>query len=222
MTLPSASATSTKDEILRHLLKVGQGAAIAMAEELGISPQAMRKHLKNLENEGLIERQPEKQGLGRPQFLYQLSKQGRERFPQGYGEFALSFLDTLVETVGEEQLGEVFKKQWQRKAEEYRQHIGRGSLAKRVQKLVELRRQEGYMAELHPLSPHDQEKFILAEHHCAIAEVAESYPSVCGHELEMFAAILPDCAIERTHWLNDGEHNCGYLIESKPQKLAQK
>lgn len=47
-----------------------------------------------------------------------------------------------------------------------------------------------------------QEQFILAEHHCAISEVAESYPSVCGNELEMFAAALPDCTIERTHWIN--------------------
>jgi DeoR family suf operon transcriptional repressor len=215
MTMNSSPTHSTKEDILRYLLKEGQGSAIAMAEELGISPQAMRKHLKDLETEGLIDHRQTKQGMGRPQFLYQLSKQGREKFPQGYGEFALSFIDSLVETVGEEQLGEVFKKQWQRKAEEYRQHIGRGSLAKRVQKLVELRRQEGYMAELHPLSVQESEKFILAEHHCAIADVAESYPSVCGHELEMFAAILPDCAIERTHWLNDGEHNCGYLIQPK-------
>lgn len=213
MSLPSAS--STKEEILRHLLKEGPGSAIAMAEELGISPQAMRKHLKDLENEGLIEHQREIRGMGRPQFLYQLSKQGREQFPQRYGEFALSFINSLVETVGEEQLGEVFKKQWQRKAETYRQYIGPGSLTKRVHKLVELRRQEGYMAELHPLSPDESEKFILSEHHCAIADVAESYPTVCGHELEMFAAILPDCAIERTHWLNDGEHNCGYLIQPK-------
>jgi DeoR family suf operon transcriptional repressor len=213
MTLRSAS--STKEEILRHLLKEGQGSAIAMAEELGISAQAMRKHLKDLEREGLIEHQREKHTLGRPQFLYQLSKQGREQFPQRYGEFALSFINSLVETVGEEQLGEVFKKQWQRKAEVYRRHIGLGSLAKRVDKLVELRRQEGYMAELHPLSPDGSEKFILSEHHCAIADVAESYPTVCGHELEMFAAILPDCAIERTHWLNNGEHNCGYLIQPK-------
>ncbi|QHV01055.1 iron-sulfur cluster biosynthesis transcriptional regulator SufR [Synechocystis sp. CACIAM 05] len=210
-----SSSHSTKEDILRYLLKEGQGSAIAMAEELGISPQAMRKHLKDLENDGLIEHQQERQGMGRPQFLYQLSKQGREQFPQRYGEFALSFIDSLVETVGEEQLGAVLKKQWQRKAEAYRQQIGQGPLSKRVHKLVELRRQEGYMAEIHPLSVEQAEKFILSEHHCAIADVAESYPTVCGHELEMFAAILPDCAIERTHWLNDGEHTCGYLIQSK-------
>jgi DeoR family suf operon transcriptional repressor len=57
-------------------------------------------------------------------------------------------------------------------------------------------------------------QFILAEHNCAISNVAESFPSVCGHELEMFAAVLPDCTVERTHWINDGEHQCGYLIQA--------
>jgi DeoR family suf operon transcriptional repressor len=53
------------------------------------------------------------------------------------------------------------------------------------------------------------------EHNCAISNVAESFPSVCGHELEMFAAVLPDCTVERTHWIINGEHRCGYLVQRK-------
>ena len=211
---------STKEDILNYLLKVNQTKAQELADLLEISPQAIRRHLKDLEIEGLIEHRAVQEGMGRPQYYYYLSKQGRDRFPNRYGEFAVSFLDTLMETVGEKQVGEVLKKQWERKADEYRQRIGAGSLQARVAKLVELRREEGYMAELHDfdetITPSKTaEKFILAEHHCAISEVAESYPTVCGHELEMFGAILPDCAIERTHWINNGEHSCGYLIQLK-------
>lgn len=211
---------STKEDILNYLLKVDQTKAQELAEVLAISPQAIRRHLKDLETEGLIEHRAVQEGMGRPQYYYYLSKQGRDRFPNRYGEFAVSFLDTLMETVGEKQVGEVLKKQWERKADEYRQRIGAGSLQARVEKLVELRREEGYMAELHDFDENmaerkTAEKFILAEHHCAISEVAESYPTVCGHELEMFGAILPDCAIERTHWINNGEHSCGYLIQLK-------
>ncbi len=211
---------STKEDILNYLLKVNQTKAQELADLLEISPQAIRRHLKDLEIEGLIEHRAVQEGMGRPQYYYYLSKQGRDRFPNRYGEFAVSFLDTLMETVGEKQVGEVLKKQWERKADEYRQRIGVGSLQARVEKLVELRREEGYMAELHDFDENmaerkTAEKFILAEHHCAISEVAESYPTVCGHELEMFGAILPDCAIERTHWINNGEHSCGYLIQLK-------
>jgi DeoR family transcriptional regulator, suf operon transcriptional repressor len=206
---------STKQDILRHLLKNGQATAHELANDLEISPQAIRRHLKDLEAEGLIEYRTVQTGMGRPQHIYCLSKQGRDRFPQGYSDFAVSFLDTLVETVGAQQVGEVLKKQWERKAEEYQQRVGEGTLKQRVMNLVKIRQEEGYMAELLTMESGAIEKYILAEHHCAISEVAESFPSVCGHELEMFSAVLPDCTIERTHWINNGEHNCGYLIQAK-------
>ncbi|MDJ0601620.1 MAG: iron-sulfur cluster biosynthesis transcriptional regulator SufR [Crocosphaera sp.] len=211
---------STKEDILQYLLKQGQATAAELAETLDITPQATRRHLKDLEAEGLLEHHPLQGGLGRPQYIYSLSKQGRDRFPNQYGEFAVSFLDTLTETVGESQVKEVLRKQWQRKADDYRRYIGKGSLKERVERLVKLRQEEGYMAEIHQANEKNglngqQEAYLLAEHHCAISEVAESYPTVCGHELEMFAEILPDCIIERTHWINEGEHNCGYLIKVK-------
>ncbi len=219
-TMTITQPSSTKQDILDYLLKQGQAKAQELADNLAITPQATRRHLKDLEAEGLIKHQSLQGGMGRPQYIYYLSKQGRDRFPHRYGEFAVSFLDTLVETVGEKQVGEILRKQWERKASEYCQQIGQGTLQERVEKLVELRRQEGYMAELHCTegnhSSHSQEeKYIFAEHNCAISEVAESYPTVCGHELEMFSAVLPDCVVERTNWINNGEHNCGYLIRPK-------
>lgn len=206
---------STKQNILQELLKQGRANASGLAESLNISSQAIRRHLSELETEGLIEHEAVQTGMGRPQHLYQLSNQGRSLFPHRYGEFAVSFLDTLAETVGKERVSKVLAKQWQRKAEVYRDRIGHGTLAERVSRLVQLRQEEGYMTELHQTqSPENKAQFIFTEYNCAISEVAESYPSVCGHELEMFAAILADCTVERTHWINQGEHRCGYLIKA--------
>ena len=203
---------STKKNILQYFLKEGKGTATQLAKALKVTSQAIRRHLRELEAEGLIEYNSVQQAMGRPKHIYQLSPKGRSLFPHRYGEFTVSFLDTLVETVGEDRVSKVLEKQWQRKALEYRDRVGDGNLLDRVSKLVKIRQEEGYMAELHQKG---QENFILTEYNCAISEVAESYPSVCGHELEMFSAILPDCKVERTHWLNNGEHRCGYLIQAK-------
>jgi DeoR family suf operon transcriptional repressor len=212
--MTTTESNSTKQDILAYLLKQGQATAQELAEALEISPQATRRHLKDLEGENLIEHQSVQAGMGRPNHLYQLSHQGRERFPNRYRDFAVSFLDALAETGGEEQIKAVLHKQWTRKAESYYQLLGTGSLEDRINKLVQLRQAEGYMTELHLVeNSNSQAQFILAEHNCAISEVAESFPSVCGHELEMFAAILPDCKVERTQWVNQGEHSCGYLIQ---------
>jgi DeoR family suf operon transcriptional repressor len=215
---------STKQDILQYLLKQNQATAQELAEILEISPQAIRRHLKDLEAEGLIEHQQVQAGMGRPQYVYKLSRQGRDRFPNRYEEFAVSLLDTLTETVGRDQVSSILRKQWERKALEYRDRLGKGSLQERVAKLVELRQSEGYMAEWYALEPNGSSKgfgyqFILKEHNCAISNVAESFPSVCGHELEMFAAVLPDCTVERTHWINKGEHQCGYLIKARRESV---
>lgn len=210
---------STKQDILQHLLKQGQATAQELATDLDISPQAIRRHLKDLEAENLIIYQTVQVGMGRPQHVYQLSREGRDRYSNSdsYGKFTVSLLDTLAETVGQEQMKFILRKQWERKALLYRDRVGNGSLQERVTNLVELRKAEGFMAECHPTETTNEpnSRFILTEHNCAISSVAESFPSVCEHELEMFATVLPDCIVERTHWLIDGEHRCGYIVRSR-------
>ena len=214
--MTTTGLTSTKQNILQSLLRHGQAAAQQLAQDLNLSTQAIRRHLHELETDGLIEYQSVQQGMGRPQHLYQLSSEGRDRLtPQKYSQFAVSFLDTLAETAGKDQVSKVLEKQWQRKAAEYRDRLGKGNLKQRIAKLVELRQEEGYMAELHQANPQKKQQFVLVEHNCAISDVAESYPSICGHELEMFAAVLPDCVVQRTQRINDGEHRCGYSIKAK-------
>ncbi|MEO1593187.1 MAG: iron-sulfur cluster biosynthesis transcriptional regulator SufR [Cyanobacteria bacterium J06632_22] len=217
--MSSVQQPSTKDDILQTLLRRGQATAQVLATDLGLSPQAIRRHLKDLEAEALIEHQTEQTGMGRPNYTYQLSRKGRDRFPSQYDQFAVSFLDTMAETMGAEQVSAVLRQQWQRKAQIYQDKLGDAPLLERVQHLVELRKAEGYMAEWHCVEAEaataDSPAYVITEYNCAISHIAESYPTVCGHELAMFAIALPDCSVERTHWLVRGEHLCGYLIREK-------
>lgn len=217
MTSVQQPSTSTKDDILVFLLRQGEATAHAMADQFEMSPQAIRRHLKDLETEALIDHRTVQEGMGRPNHLYSLSPKGRDRFPAKYDDFALSLLDTLTDTLGQDGVGSLLRKQWQRKALEYRDRVGTGSLAERVARLVELRRAEGYMSEWHEVSDGDVRQagsgYVITEYNCAISHIAESFPGVCGHELEMFQAALTDCTVQRTHWLVQGEHRCGYLVQ---------
>lgn len=224
--MATTQQSSTKQDILDYLLKHSEATAFELADTLNVSPQAIRRHLKDLEGEELIVYKSSQLGMGRPRHFYQLTRKGKERLRRtvnenaldSHGEFAVSLLDTLAETVGHDQVSTILKKQWERKAQIYRERVGNGSLSSRVAMLVDLRRSEGFMAEYHAVETDDcsgNECFILMEHNCAISNVAESFPSVCGHELEMFAAVLTDCKVERTHWIINGEHRCGYLVQLK-------
>lgn len=216
--MASNSHTSTKQDLLQHLLMQGQATAQDLASALDVSPQAIRRHLKDLEDEQLIVHEVVQAGMGRPNHLYKLSRTGRDRFPHRYDEFAVGLLDTLTETFSQDQMQAILKKQWQRKADHYRQQMGDQSLPERLAALVAMRQAEGYMAEWCTVEQDvaatpDTKRFLFLEHHCAIANIAESFPSVCGNELAMFAAALPDCQVERTEWIVDGQHRCGYLIQ---------
>ena len=143
--------SSTKQDILEYLLKHSQATALELAEVLDVSPQAIRRHLKDLEVQELVLYSTlEQAGMGRPQHVYQLSRQGRDRLQRTasdrYGEFAVSLLDTLAETVGHDQVKSILQKQWERKAQEYRDRLGNGSLQERVANLVKFRQAEGFMA----------------------------------------------------------------------------
>ncbi|MEB3273654.1 MAG: iron-sulfur cluster biosynthesis transcriptional regulator SufR [Prochlorothrix sp.] len=217
---------STKEDIMRYLLRQGEATAQELAEALTISPQAVRRHLKDLETEQLLEHQTVQVGMGRPQHVYHLSKTGRSHFPEAYDQFALGLLDTLAANFPPEQVQEILRQQWQRKAAEYRSQLGTASVAERLNQLVALRRSEGYMTEWHPLSPEEAQQlelpidrtcshlYLLTEFHCAISSVAESFPNVCDYELELFNATLEDCQVQRIHWMMEGEHRCGYLVQA--------
>ncbi|NJM56306.1 MAG: iron-sulfur cluster biosynthesis transcriptional regulator SufR [Synechococcales cyanobacterium RU_4_20] len=221
-------ASTTKEDILQHLLKQGDATAQDLATAAEVSPQAIRRHLKDLELEDLIVHQAVQVKVGRPQYRYRLSKKGRSHFPDSYDRFAVSLLDTLSETVPPEQFRDILKTQWDKKIEEYRDRISNGTLHDRLLKLAELRRAEGFMSEvspldrkLHQLADADSllagqvEGFVVTEYNCAIANIAESFPTVCGHELELFTVLFPDCQVKRTHWMIRGQNYCGYLIQAE-------
>lgn len=211
--MTTAQHPSTKQDILDLLLKQGVATAQDIADRLELSPQAIRRHLKDLEAEGLIEHEAVQVGMGRPNYRYRLSKTGREQLPDRYDEFAVSLLDTLASTVDKQQFNAILQKQWERKALEYRDRIGKGTLTERVQRLVALRQAEGYMAECHPVEA-SGDRHVITEYNCAISQIAESFPSICGHELELFSIALDGCQVERTHWMVNGEHRCGYLVQA--------
>lgn len=212
--IPPEKESSTRSDILRHLLRAGQATARQIADALDLTIQGIRRHLKALESEGLIGCESVPLPIGRPQHRYRLSAAGRATFPDSYNQFALSLLQTIAETIPE-QLGPILRTQWRKKLAEYQPHLAKGSLGDRLAMLVALRRGEGFMSECHRVELDETgaaRSFFITDYHCAIADIAEAFPRVCGHELELYVALFPDCTVERTHWMIRGESHCGYRI----------
>ncbi|NJK60603.1 MAG: iron-sulfur cluster biosynthesis transcriptional regulator SufR [Oscillatoriales cyanobacterium SM2_1_8] len=205
----ATTSSGTKEEILRYLVRQVGATAQDVAGDFGISVQAVRRHLKDLEEEGLVQFQTVRGGMGRPQHTYELTPRGRSRLPGGYDRLAVGLLGSLLGTLPPEQAEQVLRKHWQDKGEGYARQLGTGPLGDRLARLAGLRREEGYVVAWQVA---EDNSGLYTEFNCAIAQVAESFPGVCGHELTMFGAALPDCEVTRTHWSMGGDPRCGYRM----------
>ena len=201
----------TRETTLTLLLRQGETSAAQLASQLGISVQAMRRHLRSLEEEGLVESSPMPDGPGRPSNRWRLTDEGHHHFPDGSENFALGLLQSMAAHLSPEAMTSLLTQQATAKADRYRHELGAAPLQQRVELLAELRRQEGYVTELQA-DPEGQ-GWCLSEFHCSVQRIAEKYPVVCDQELELMRQTFPDCQVDRVHWRLKEGHSCGFRIK---------
>ena len=212
-------AATTREAVLALLLREADRTASQLACRLEVSVQVMRRHLRSLEEDGLVEASPAQAGPGRPTNRWRLTESGRARFPDGSEQFALGLLQSLAASMPADSLQLMLRRQALEKAEEYRRQIGEGPLPQRLGRLVELRRREGYMAECRQEgrddglpSPEASAAWLLSEFHCSVMRIAQEFPVLCDQELQLLRHTFPDCRVERVHWRLEKGHSCGFRI----------
>jgi DeoR family suf operon transcriptional repressor len=201
----------TREAALTLLLRLGEATAASLAEQLGVSVQAMRRHLRSLEEEGLVEASHSAAGPGRPSNHWHLTSAGQHHFPDGSEDFALNLLHSVADRLPPETLGALLAQQAQEKSNTYRRRIGNGPLQERLERLVELRRGEGYVAELRREEA-EADGWLIREFHCSVMRIAEEFPLVCDQELQLLRQTFPDCQVERVHWRLEEGHSCGFRL----------
>jgi predicted ArsR family transcriptional regulator len=216
-----------KNQIL-HLLKTqGAQTATALAEQLPVSPMAVRQHLQVLQAEQWVTYQEERRPLGRPVKLWQLTERSLQLFPDSHAELMTDLLvgvETLFGTEGlEKLLADRLRRQLQTYANKLPESIGNSTVgitwrewiaqfgvAEAVQHLAYLRTQEGYMAEVIKT----EDGWLLIENHCPICAAARTCPKLCSSELEMFRTLLgSEVVVERVEHIMQGDRRCAYRIQ---------
>jgi DeoR family suf operon transcriptional repressor len=210
----TSSPAPTRDGVLSLLLRLGEATAADLAEALGVSVQVTRRHLRGLEEEGFVEASPSAEGPGRPSNHWRLTDAGHHRFHDGSETFALGLLHSIASSMPGDAIEGLLQSQADQKAADYRSRIGLGPLRERLERLVELRRVEGYVAELRPDPEGDA--WLINEYHCSVMRIAEEFPVVCDQELQLIRRTFPDCHIERIHWRLEEGHSCGFRLTPLP------
>lgn len=192
---------------MSELKRAGRLTAKEMAVKLGLSLNAVRHHLKELEAEALVEYERQHRGVGAPAFAYRLSPAGEALFPRRYEAALTELLDYVVEREGRSSAVAVLEARYDALTHRLQQELIGATPAERMAAVARLLSDEGYMAE----GTASSGTGTLIEHNCAIQAVAERFPEICAAEARFLAAAL-GAEVDRHEHILSGCSACEYRV----------
>jgi len=214
-TLPD---THLSEDLIVILKKNKEISLKSLADTMNISKVAVLKQIVKLESNGLVDRRYRNSGRGRPSCFFRLTEKGIESFSRGHKELAVEAFNYIEENFGREHVDRILRLRSSRIYGPYSEAISGLDDEKKVERLVELRNSDGYMAEYRNLRGN---KFELMEYNCPILAISERYGEACSVETDLFRKLL-DSDVTATHRVVSGDNVCRFLIDNwlKGQNLA--
>lgn len=217
----------TRDAVARSILEHGPQTAAAIAERLGLSPAAIRRHLDALVAEGLlVEREPRPAAVrtrGRPARAYAITDAGRAAFPHAYDDLATTALRYLRDTGGEEAVVRFAEHRAQSLADVLSSAVDRNAPpARKAEALAEALSAHGYAASTESVGAGTAPEpgttvagVQVCQHHCPVAHVAAEFPELCEAETRAFAQVL-GTYVQRLATIAHGDGVCTTHVPVRP------
>ena len=196
-----------RGDVLLELKRAQPLTAKELADAFAVSANAVRRHLKELEAEGLVAYAREQRGTGAPTYTFRLTGNGEALFPTQYGEALTDVLAVIAQTSGREAVKALFAQRFRAHAERLRVTLADATLEEKVAAVVEMLSQQGFMAAWSV----EADQVRLAEHNCAVRQAAEQFPEICAAEVEFLEEVLQS-ALQRDSYIPDGCNSCQYSI----------
>jgi predicted ArsR family transcriptional regulator len=198
----------TRQDILQILRERGQADVSELAEELGLSSVTVHYHINVLQREGLLEIKPVRQGVGRPRNVFTLRDTAYEKFPQSYHRLSDRLLDVLKSRLTEADLHELFERIGTEIATEHASALQGKSLDRKIEMLIELLGEEGFMSKLDKVSSNH---FVLTQYSCPYQYVVTRHPEVCDLDLQLMNTAL-GTPVKRSACVVQGDSVCTFHI----------
>ncbi|HEX4722306.1 MAG TPA: metalloregulator ArsR/SmtB family transcription factor [Pseudonocardiaceae bacterium] len=212
----------TRQAVAKLLLERGPVTAALIANELGLSPAAVRRHLDVLIADGEVGTRDAprrgQRGRGRPARLFLLTETGRSRFGHAYDDLAVSALRFVAEHGGEQAIRAFAASRVEAMIGRHRPEILAGAdVSVRAQALADALTSEGYAASTRDVGSGEQ----LCQHHCPVAHVAAEFPQLCEAETAAFADLL-GTHVQRLATIARGDAACTTHVPTGPLPNASR
>ncbi|MFF6775124.1 helix-turn-helix transcriptional regulator [Streptomyces sp. NPDC012637] len=203
---------STRNRVARSILDHGPSTVADLAQRLGLTQAAVRRHLDSLVTDNVVEAREKRvygaRTRGRPAKVFALTDCGRDAFDQSYDALAVEALRWIERNAGGEAAVAAFARdRVEAQAEAYRAAVESADPDQRTEALAKALTADGYAATARNAPVGEQ----LCQHHCPVAHVAEQYPQLCEAETEIFSRLL-GTHVQRLATIAHGDGVCTTFI----------
>lgn len=234
MNIPASTAvplvleSRTRDRVLQAISEHGPVTATALADELGLTVPAVRRHLDNLAESGLIDEREvaaTSRGRGRPARSFVLSEGGHQALESDYDHLATEALRFLSAEAGEDAVRRFAESRVGLLEQRYAAELATAGTdtASRVEALVAALTRDGFAASARPMGEHSGTATApaaglsgiqLCQGHCPVQHAAREFPQFCDAETDAFSRLL-GVHVQRLATLAHGDHVCTTFVPTK-------
>ena len=198
---------STREIILEEIKRTNGATVEALADTADISPVTVRHHLNSLQAEGLLETTSVRRKVGRPYYVYSLSAKGQELFPKRYVRLSSRLLDELKDRYPDGTISELFNNVVERIADDHRNDFENKSVEKRLDYLVDLLAEEGFLASWELTD----NGYKLTEYSCPYISIGQKHHEVCVFDKQLIKIVM-DTDISQHSCMIDGDTCCEFTF----------
>lgn len=196
---------------LLTLLRGGASTVDDLAEQLGVTDNAVRFHLDALERAGTVQKQGVRKGesAGQPASLYSLSSGGEEAFSRAYAPVLIACLTELRERTSTPQLIAFLKRVGKRLADGFSHPSG--SLSSRVSGASDMLNALGGVTSVEKSGS----TYHIVGRACPLSRAVEADHCVCSAVTSLVAEVVGAEVTERCD--RSGRPKCCFEISSEPR-----
>jgi DeoR family transcriptional regulator, suf operon transcriptional repressor len=209
---PIPGRTDVSDQsILDHLRRKGEATVGDLVELLGVTATAVRQRLTRLMDNGLVARQAEAAGRGRPMHRYSLTPTGERSGGNNYDQLAQVLWDEVRAVKDPDIRQGLLSRLSHRLAEVYRSQVEGSALPERMASLASLMAQQ----DLRFVFERTNELPVLTALACPYPDLAERDRGVCAMEKMMISEVLGE-GVRLSACRLDGATCCTFEASAAP------
>lgn len=207
---------TSRAAIFRLMKTEGFVSVPRIAEVLGVSHEAARKHVVELQRNGWIEAdcEPEEAKrreavFGRPPVRYCLTAEGDHLFPKNYPELLIGLLDTIAEVGGTDAAKAVLAQITDHRVAELQPRIPAGSMKRKMAALQAIYTDGDPFANVEKRG----DDYVVIERNCPFLTFAMQRPDICSTTVSTLRR-LTGCEVVRERRFQDGDRRCEFHVRT--------